>query len=102
MVYAVIQIGGKQLWVQEGRFYDVNQLRADPGQTILLNRVLLLNKNSEVKVGSPCLTNINIKAKVLKHFKSRKVTVFKMKSKKNMRSKQGYRQNLTRLLIQEI
>lgn len=102
MVYAIIQIGGKQLWVQAGRFYDVNQLKVNPGETILLNRILLLNRNGHIKVGSPCLANINIRAKVLKHFKSRKVTVFKMKSKKNMQSKQGYRQNCTRLLIQEI
>jgi large subunit ribosomal protein L21 len=102
MTYAIIQIGGKQFWVQAGRFYDVNKIKANPGETILLRKVLLLNKNGEIQVGYPCIGTVNIKAKVLKHFKSRKVTVFKMKPKKNMKSKRGYRQDLTRLFIQEI
>lgn len=102
MTYAVIQIGGKQLWIQPGKFYDVNQLKAKPGQTILLNRVLFLNKDGNIKIGDPCLHQTYVKAKVLRHLKSRKITVFKMKPKKNMKLKRGYRQNLTRLLIQEI
>ena len=102
MVYAIIQISGQQLCVQPGRFYDVNQIQAFPGQTILLNRVLFLNKNGDIKIGTPCIQNISIKAKVLRNLKSKKITVFKMKSKKNMRFKRGHRQNLTRLLIQEI
>lgn len=102
MVYAVIQIGGRQLWVQPGKFYDVNKLQAYPGQTIVLNRVLLLNKNGDIRIGTPCIYKMNIKAKVLRHLKSKKITVFKMKPKKNIRSKRGHRQKLTRLLIQEI
>nr|YP_007878141.1 50S ribosomal protein L21 [Calliarthron tuberculosum]AGA63752.1 50S ribosomal protein L21 [Calliarthron tuberculosum] len=102
MTYAIIQIGGKQFWVQAGRFYDVNKINASPGETVLLHKVLLLKKNGEMQVGFPCISTVSIKAKVLKHFKSRKITVFKMKPKKNMKSKRGYRQDLTRLFIQEI
>ena len=102
MTYAIVEVSGKQFWIQQGNFYDINKVNAQPGQTVILNRVLLLNKEGEVKIGSPCISGIGIKAKVLKHLKSRKITVFKMKSKKNMKSKNGHRQDLTRLLIQEI
>lgn len=102
MVYAIVELGGKQLWVESGRFYDVNKLNAAPGETILLNKVLLLNKNGDAIIGNPCIKHCIITAKVLKHFKDRKITVFKMKSKKNMRSKRGFRQNITRLLIEKI
>nr|YP_009541638.1 ribosomal protein L21 [Synarthrophyton chejuense]AYR05647.1 ribosomal protein L21 [Synarthrophyton chejuense] len=102
MKYAVIEISGRQFWVEEGNFYDVNKVHAQPGETIILNKVLFLNKEGLIQFGSPCIDSFVIKAKVLKHLKSRKITVFKMKSKKNMKSKNGHRQDLTRLLIQEI
>lgn len=102
MNYAVVEIGGKQIYVQPGRFYDVNKLQASPGETVLLNKVLLVNKNGNIALGHPCIESSNIKAKVVRHLKTRKTIVFKMKPKKNMRSKKGFRQHVTRLLIQEI
>jgi len=102
MTYAIVEIGGKQIWVQSGRFYDVNKLNAFPGETLSLNKVLLLNKDGNIVLGHPCISNCTVKAKVLRHFKGKKTIVFKMKRKKNMRSKRGCRQDLTRLLIQEI
>ena len=102
MVYAVVEVSGKQLWVEAGKYYDVNKLNALPGETIFLNRVLLLKKEGHVVIGNPCVKHCTVAAKVLKHLKNKKITVFKMKSKKNMRSKRGYRQNLTRLLIEKI
>ena len=102
MIYAVVELGGKQLWVESGKFYDVNKLQASPGETLFLNKVLLLKKDDQVVIGNPCIKNCMIVARVLKHFKSKKITVFKMKPKKNMRSKRGYRQDVTRLLIERI
>lgn len=102
MVYAIVELAGKQLWVEKGRFYDVNKLNVSPGEIVLLNKVLLLKKQDKAIIGTPCIKACTIKAKVLCHFKGKKITIFKMKSKKNMRSKRGFRQDLTRLLIEEI
>ena len=102
MTYAIVEIGGRQVWIEVGQFYDVNKLHASPGETVSLNKVLFLKRNSEVFVGNPCIEDCTVKAKVLRHLKRRKTVVFKMKRKKNMRSKRGHRQDLTRLLIQEI
>ena len=102
MTYAIIQLGGRQFWIEPGKFYDVNQLDAIPGETLLLNRVLFVKKDNVIQIGKPCIENFVVKAKVLRHLKGRKITVLKMKSKKNMKSKRGHRQRLTRLLIQDI
>lgn len=102
MVYAIIELGGKQLWVESGKFYDVKKLNISPGQTLFLNKVLFLKKGKDLVIGDPCIKHFTVTAKVLKHFKSKKTTVLKMKPKKNMRSKRGYRQDLTRLLIEKI
>ena len=63
---------------------------------------LLLSKSNEYQIGTPCLQNIVVKATVLKHFKGKKIQVFKIKPKKNYRIKQGHRQKLTRILIEDI
>lgn len=102
MIYAIIEASGRQLWVQPGYFYDLNHISGEPGDIIHLNRVLFYCKDQTVKIGHPCLDSTYVKTKILKHFKGRKVTIFKMKSKKNMRVKNGHRQSLTRLFIEHI
>nr|YP_009295871.1 ribosomal protein L21 [Schimmelmannia schousboei]AOM64806.1 ribosomal protein L21 [Schimmelmannia schousboei] len=100
--YAIIEADGRQIWIQPGKFYDLNYVEGEPGDIIHLNRVLLLNNQGKISIGNPCVQSIKIKTKILKHLKGKKLTIFKMKPKKNMRSKQGHRQKLTRLFIEEI
>nr|QCI08320.1 ribosomal protein L21 [Ptilothamnion sphaericum]QCI08347.1 ribosomal protein L21 [Ptilothamnion sphaericum] len=102
MSYAIIDAGGQQLWIEVGKFYDVNYIPSQPGDIISLNRVLLLYRNGSVHIGNPCLSSTYVKIKVLRHLQGRKIIVFKMKPKKNMRLKKGHRRKLTRVLIQEI
>lgn len=102
MIYAILEASGKQIWVQPGRFYDINKVSANPGEYIKLERVLFLKANEDITVGKPCIPNMYIKGKVLKHLRGRKLTIFKMKPKKNMRSKNGHRQELSRILIESI
>nr|YP_009393020.1 ribosomal protein L21 [Bostrychia moritziana]ARW61582.1 ribosomal protein L21 [Bostrychia moritziana] len=102
MTYAIVDLGGRQIWVEQGKFYDVNYIQANPGDVISLNRVLFLSRSNVFQVGMPCLDSIVVKAKVLKHLNGRKLAIFKMKPKKNVRIKKGHRQKLTRLLVQEI
>nr|YP_009393442.1 ribosomal protein L21 [Bostrychia simpliciuscula]ARW62004.1 ribosomal protein L21 [Bostrychia simpliciuscula] len=101
-MYAIIDIGGHQIWIEPGKFYDVNYIYANPGDVVNLHRVLFLSKSNAFHVGIPCLNNVVVKAKILKHFRGKKLTVFKIKPKKNSRLKKGHRQKLTRLLVQDI
>nr|YP_009295202.1 ribosomal protein L21 [Dasya binghamiae]AOH77214.1 ribosomal protein L21 [Dasya binghamiae] len=100
--YAIVEAGGKQLWVETGKFYDLNYIPGNPGDLIYLNRVLFIYKNNLFKIGMPCLKSSCVKTKILKHIRGRKLIVFKIKPKKNDRCKKGHRQQLTRLLVEEI
>nr|QCI05616.1 ribosomal protein L21 [Cryptopleura ramosa] len=102
MTYAIVDLGGRQIWVELGKFYDVNYLSGNPGDILNFHRVLFLSTNNIIKVGMPCLDSTIIKVKILKHHMGRKLTIFKIKPKKNIRCKKGHRQKLTRILVEEI
>ena len=102
MKYAIIEISGKQFWVEIGKFYNFNRIPSKLGNEIILNRVLLVNNQDEVLIGQPYLNNVTIQGKILKHIRDNKKTIYKMRSKKKTRRKQGHRQELTRVLIENI
>uniref|UniRef100_A0AAU7YRF4 Large ribosomal subunit protein bL21c n=1 Tax=Gracilaria hainanensis TaxID=2871843 RepID=A0AAU7YRF4_9FLOR len=101
MVYAIIEADGKQIWVEPGKYYDINYIAGEPGDHIKFNKVLVIKQENFIHLGQPCIKSAVIKAKILKHIKGKKITVFKTKPKKNCRKKKGHRQKLTRLLIEE-
>jgi large subunit ribosomal protein L21 len=101
MKYAIVEISGRQFWIETGKYYDFNRI-PELGQKITLNRVLLVNNDGEVLVGKPYLESVKIKGKVLEHFRGKKTIVYKMRPKKKTRKKQGHRQELTRVLIEDI
>jgi len=102
MKYAIVEISGRQFWVETGKYYNFNRIPTKLGQDIILNRVLLLNNDGEILVGKPYLDMVKIKGKVLEHLRGRKKLIYKMPPKKKTRKKQGHRQQLTRVLIEEI
>ena len=102
MKYAIVEISGRQFWVETGKYYDLNRIPTELGKQIKLNRVLFVNNEEELLIGKPYLDNVVVEGKILKHFRSRKTVVYKMRPKKKTRKKQGHRQDLTRVLIQEI
>lgn len=102
MKYAIVEISGRQFWVEDGKYYDFNKIPGSVGNQIILNRILLLNNEGTVLIGTPYLNNAKIKGKILSHLRSKKIIVYKMRPKKKTRKKQGHRQELTRVLIEEI
>jgi len=102
MKYAIVEISGRQFWIETGKYYDLNRIPTELGKEITLNRVLLINNDGELLIGEPYLESVTIKGKILKHLRSRKTIVYKMRPKKKTRRKQGHRQDLTRVLIKEI
>ena len=100
--YAVIQASGKQFWVEENKYYDFNSLPFDSGDVLTLGRVLMVSGKNNISIGQPCLESSSVKAKVLRHLRGPKITVYKMRPKKKTRLKRGHRQELTRVLIESI
>ena len=102
MQYAIIEISGKQFWVEVGKFYNFNRIPCELGKQIILNRVLLVNNKGELLIGKPFLSNVRIEGKILKHLLDKKKIIYKMRSKKKTRCKKGHRQYLTQVLIEKI
>ena len=102
MKYAIVEISGRQFWIETGKYYDLNRIPTELGKEITLNRVLLLNNEGEILVGQPYLKTVKVKGKILEHLRGQKKIVYKMRPKKKTRKKQGHRQELTRVLIEDI
>ncbi|MBW4575961.1 MAG: 50S ribosomal protein L21 [Aphanothece sp. CMT-3BRIN-NPC111] len=102
MSYAIIETGGKQLRVEPGRFYDIELLPVEPEATVIIDKVLLIANNGDVHIGQPLVTGATIEGTVMRHFRGRKVIVYKMRPKKKTRKKRGHRQEITRLMINSI
>lgn len=101
-MYAIIETGGKQYRVEEGQIIDVELLNAEVGADVGFDRVLAVKKDEKLQVGHPYLDGAVVRGKVLDHGKGKKIVVFKYKSKKNYRRKQGHRQPYTRIMIEKI
>ena len=102
MKYAIIEVSGRQFWIEAGKYYDLNRIPTELGTQITLNRVLLVNDEGNLLIGKPYLENVKIEGKILEHLRGRKTIVYKMRPKKKTRKKQGHRQDLTRVLIENI
>jgi large subunit ribosomal protein L21 len=100
--YAIVEISGRQFWIETGKYYDFNRIPTELGKQITLNRVLLLNNDGDVLIGKPYLESVKIKGKILEHLRGKKTIVYKMRPKKKTRKKQGHRQELTRVFIEDI
>ncbi len=96
---AVIVSGGKQYRVAPGDRILVDRLAAEPGSSVKLGRVLLLNDGSEIKVGSPAIDGLDVDAKVIAHRRGPRVESIRYKSKKRVRVHHGGRAHLTALEI---
>ena len=101
-MYAVIKSGGKQHKVSEGEEILLEKLSLDEGEVIEFSEVLAVNKNGNLNVGKPLLEGAVVKGKVINHLKTKKISVIKMKRRKDYRKKQGHRQNLTKVKIESI
>lgn len=102
MSYAIIETGGKQLRVEPGRFYDIELLPVEEDGSVSIEKVLFVAHEDNVHIGQPLVEGATVEGTVLRHFRARKVLVYKMKPKKKTRKKRGHRQEVTRLMINSI
>jgi large subunit ribosomal protein L21 len=101
-MYAVIETGGKQYRVEVGTELQVELLDVEPGNTITLDRVLLVADGDEASIGQPLVANAAVSAEVLRQARGDKVIAFKYRPKARRRVKHGHRQELTVLRISDI
>ena len=101
-MYAVIETGNKQYRVELGSEIEVDRLDVEPGQTIAIDRVLLVADGDQSAIGAPLVDGALVSADVVRQTRGDKMVVFKYKPKARSRVKNGARAELTLLRIADI
>ena len=102
-MYAIVEFKGRQYKAEKGSLLKVDKIDAEPGSKLDIDSVLLLSKGeADVTVGTPYVAGARVSAVVENHTKDKKIIVFKYKSKKDYRRKQGHRQPYSIIKIEDI
>ena len=101
-MYAVLETGSKQYRVAAGDTLEIERLEIEAGQPFTFERVLLVNHDGQLKIGSPTVAQASVVADVVKHIRGEKKVTFKMKRRKGYHKTIGHRQELTVVKITEI
>ena len=80
----------------------IEKLEVEEGATVEFDQVLTVVDGDDVQIGRPLVEGAKVSATVEKNGKGPKIHVFKYKSKKNYRRRQGHRQPFTRVKIDKI
>ena len=100
-MYAIIATGGKLYRVSEGDVIYIEKIDALVDSTVSFD-VLLMGDDGDVKIGTPVVEGVKVEGKVVGQIRGEKIVVYKYKSKKNYRRKQGHRQPYTKVEITKI
>ncbi len=101
-MFAIIETGGKQYQVTEGRYVDIELIGSEAESKVVFDNIVMLVNGKKSKVGQPYVKNASVEGTVVKNDKTKKVIVYKQRAKKGYRKKQGHRQNFTRVMINKI
>ncbi|APU68470.1 MULTISPECIES: 50S ribosomal protein L21 [Christiangramia] len=101
-MYAIVEIAGQQFKVAKDQKVFVHRLEGKEGDSVSFDKVLLTGDGDNITVGAPAIEGALVGAKINRHLKGDKVIVFKKKRRKGYRVKNGHRQSLTEILIEDI
>ena len=101
-MYAIVEMAGQQFKVAKDQKVFVHRLDSNEGDAVIFDNVLLIDDNGAITIGAPAIDGASVQAKVLRHLKGDKVIIFKKKRRKGYKVKNGHRQSLTEILVEEI
>ena len=101
-MYAVLETGSKQYRVSAGDRLEIERLAVAAGQPVTFERVLMVNQDGKITIGSPTVADTAVLADVVEHIRGEKKIAFKMKRRKGYHKTIGHRQELTVVKIKEI
>jgi large subunit ribosomal protein L21 len=101
-MYAIVTIAGQQFKVEKGKKVIVHQLQSEVGDDVTFEKVLVIDNDGNVKVGTPYVKDAAVTAQVLSHLRGDKIKVFRKKRRKGYQVLNGHRQYFTELMIEEI
>lgn len=101
-MYAVLETGSKQYRVAAGDTLEIERLEVEAGKPVTFDRVLLVNNDGKLTLGSPTVKAASVTADVVEHIRGEKKIAFKMKRRKGYHKTKGHRQELTVVKIKDI
>ncbi len=101
-MYAIVDIAGKQFKVEKDRFLYAPSVAGDAGASVEFDRVLLIEDDNGVEVGTPTVGGARVAGTILEHGRGDKVIIFKKKRRKGYKKKQGHRQGYSKIMIDDI
>ena len=102
MPYAIFEDGSHQFRVHEGDTITVDRRDVEPGSELVFNKVLLIAGDNAPLIGAPLLTGARVVATVIREFRDKKIVIQKFRRRKNMRRRNGHRQNYISVQITSI
>jgi large subunit ribosomal protein L21 len=102
VTYCILETGSKQYRVVAGDTLEIERLDVEAGKPVTFDRVLLINNEGKLSVGSPTVASASVLADVVEHIRGEKKLTFKMKRRKGYHKSIGHRQELTVVKIKEI
>ena len=101
-MYAIVETGGKQYQMEEGRYVDIELLNQEADSKVVFDNIVMIVNGKKSKVGQPYVAGASVEGVVVKEDKAKKIIVFKQRPKKGYRKKQCHRQGFTRFMINKI
>lgn len=101
-MYVIVDIQGQQFKVQPDQKLFVHRINADQGSEVEFEKVMLIDNDGEVQVGTPVIEGAKVIVEVLSHVKGDKVFVFKKKRRKGYQKLNGHRQQFSEVKVKEI
>ncbi|MDA3905729.1 MAG: 50S ribosomal protein L21 [Bacteroidales bacterium] len=101
-MYAIVEIQGQQFKVEKDQKIFVHRLESEEGASLEFSKVLLIDNEGTVNVGTPTVEGAKVSGKVIEHVRGDKVLVFKKKRRKGYKKSRGHRQDFSQILIENI
>ena len=101
-MYAIVETGGKQYQVEEGRYVDIELIGEEADAKVVFDKVVMIVNGKKSKVGQPYVANAKVEGTVIKTDRAKKIIVYKQRPKKGYRRKYGHRQGFARVMITKI
>ena len=98
-MFAIVTISGKQYIVSTGDVIEVDKIEGKAGDSVSFDHVLMTGDKGKTQVGTPLVTGVKVKAKILALKQGEKVDVRRFKSKVRYRKQKGFRAQRTQLEI---
>ena len=101
-MYAIVETGGKQYQVEEGRYVDIELIGEEADAKVVFDKVVMIVNGKKSKVGQPYVEKASVEGTIVKNDRAKKIIVYKQRPKKGYRRKQGHRQGFARVMINKI